>query len=98
MQQLKELGVTMYKNWETTTLKLCVHSDKENPISAEKNIYISVGDSDSGPYLILEQVESDLGRQILKMEYSQFLKVADAAKTIMHQMYVEKINLELNNG
>ena len=52
----------MYKNWETTTLKLCVHSDKENPISAEKKQYFPTNklplidipflDTNSDPYPI----------------------------------------------
>ncbi len=82
--------------WEMTILKVSVHNEKEHPNFGEYNTYVSVEDDAGGPYLVLEQCTDEHGQQILKLDYAEFLKVAEAAKMLMHQMYIEKA--EQSNG
>lgn len=91
------MAETVYSpNWEMTILKVSIHNDKENPNFGELNTYVSVEDDAGGPYLVLEQCTDDHGEQKLRLDYNEFLKIAEAAKMLMHQFYIERA--ELNNG
>ncbi len=81
-------------NWETTILKVAVHDDKDNPNFGEWNTYVSVEDDAGGPYLVIEQCTDEYGQQKIRIDYAQFVKVAEAAKMLMHQMYIERTELE----
>ena len=79
--------------WAITVLKASVHSEKQNPVFGELNTYVSIEDDAGGPYLVIDQETDEYGNQKIRLDYQQFLKVADAAKMLMHQMYIESADL-----
>lgn len=86
-------SVSYPNDWEVTMLKAVVHGDKSHPVFDEWNIYVSIQDDAGGPYLEIEQDTEEYGHQKLRVDYKQFLKVAEAAKMLMHQMHIERIDL-----
>jgi hypothetical protein len=84
--------------WEITMLKASIHNTKQHPVFGEWNTYVSIQDDAGGPYLEIDQETDEYGPQKIRIDYAQFLKVAEAAKMLMHQMYIEKLDLELKNG
>ena len=80
--------------YKTTILRVAVHREESNPIFGEGNTYVSVDDEAAGPFIVLEQ-ENDLPTPgAMRLDYEEFLAVAEAAKMLMHQMYIEKAALE----
>lgn len=80
----------------STIIKIAIHRENENPVFGEGNTFVSVEDEAAGPFLIIEQNDSYNTEKNLRMDYAEFLAVADAAKTLMHQVYVEKAEAEAN--
>ena len=73
--------------YESTILKVAIHSERENPIFGDGNIYISVEDEAGGPFLIIEQDTEERG---IRIEYEELLAVADASKMLMNQRYLQQ--------
>lgn len=80
--------------FKTTILKVAVHSEESNPTYGNGNTYVSVDDETGGPFLVIENDSDEHGFNTLRIEYAEFLAVAEAAKMLMHQMYIEKAALE----
>jgi hypothetical protein len=78
----------------TTTLKVAVHREDVNPVFGEGNTYVRVDDEAGGPFLVIEQHDDDVRPGTVRFDYEEFLAVAEAAKTLMHQMYIEQAEQE----
>lgn len=82
----------------STIIKVAIHRENENPAFGEGNTYVSVDDESGGPFLTIEQdtdgYNNSNGTAVLRIDYEEFLVVAEAAKMLMHQVYVEKANLD----
>jgi hypothetical protein len=76
--------------FKTTILQVSVHREDANPVFGEGNTYVRVEDEAAGPFLIIEQHDDDVRPGTVRMEYEEFLAVAEAAKMLMHQMYIEQ--------
>ena len=81
-------------NFKTTILQVAVHREESNPIFGEGNTYVRVDDEAGGPFLVLEQHDDDVRNGTVRFDYEEFLAVAEAAKTLMHQMYIEQAEQE----
>jgi hypothetical protein len=77
-------------NYKTTILQVSVHREESNPIFGEGNTYVSVEDEAGGPFLIIQQTDDDIEAGRVRMDYEEFMAVAEAAKMLMHQLYIEK--------
>ena len=73
----------------TTTLKVAVHREDVNPVFGEGVTYVSVDDEAGGPFLVIEQEDGSI-----RLDYEEFVAVAEAVKTLMHQMYIEQADQE----
>ena len=76
--------------YKTTILQVSVHGEESNPIFGEGNTYVSVDDEAGGPFLIIQQHDENSEPGKVRMDYEEFMAVAEAAKMLMHQMYIEK--------
>ena len=84
---------SMTKNmskYKTTILQVSVHREESNPIFGEGNTYVSVEDEAGGPFLTIEQTDVVMENGKVRMDYEEFMAVAEAAKMLMHQMYIEQ--------
>ena len=84
---------SMTKNmskYKTTILQVCIHREESNPIFGEGNTYVSVDDEAGGPFLIIQQHDENSEPGKVRMDYEEFMAVAEAAKMLMHQMYIEQ--------
>ena len=79
--------MTTYK---TTILQVSVHREEPNPVFGEGNTYVSIDDEAGGPFLVIEQHDDDIEPGKVRMDYEEFVAVAEAAKMLMHQMYIEQ--------
>ena len=79
--------------YKTTILQVSVHRETKNPIFGEGNTYVSVDDEAGGPFLVIEQSDDNIEPGKVRMDYEEFMAVAEAAKMLMHQMYIEKLGL-----
>ena len=77
------------KKYATTTLKVAVHREDVNPVFGEGVTYVSVDDEAGGPFLVIEQEDGSI-----RLDYEEFVAVAEAVKTLMHQMYIEQADQE----
>ena len=78
-------------NYKTTIMQVSIHREEVSPIFGEGNTYVSVDDEAAGPFLVIEQHDDDGGEHgKLRFEYEEFVAVAEAAKMLMHQMYIEQ--------
>lgn len=81
--------------YATTILKVSVHGEDAHPVFGEGNIYISVEDEAGGPFLIIEQdFDEHDGTAKIRVEYQELVAINEAAKMLMHQLYIEKLDLE----
>ena len=80
--------------FKTTILQVAVHREESNPIFGEGNTYVRVDDEAAGPFLIIEQHDDDVRPGTVRMDYEEFMAVAEAAKMLMHQMYIEQADQE----
>jgi len=72
-------------------MQVSIHCEEVNPVFGHGNTYVSVDDEAAGPFLVIEQHDDDGGEPgKLRFEYEEFVAVAEAAKMLMHQMYIEK--------
>jgi hypothetical protein len=55
---------------------------------------LSVDDEAGGPFLVIEQHDDDIENGKVRMDYEEFAAVAEAAKMLMHQMYIEQAGQE----
>ena len=76
--------------YKTTILQVSVHREESNPIFGEGNTYVSVDDEAGGPFLVIQQTDDDIEAGKVRMDYEEFMAVAEAAKMLMHQMYIEQ--------
>ena len=76
--------------YKTTILQVAIHLEEENPVFGEGNTYVKVEDEAGGPFLVIQQSDDNEEAGIVRMEYEEFLAVAEAAKMLMHQLYIEK--------
>jgi hypothetical protein len=80
----------MSLKFATTTLKFAVHREDVNPVFGEGVTFVSVDDEAAGPFLVIEQHDDDVQPGIVRFDYEEFLAVAEAAKTLMHQVYIKQ--------
>jgi imidazoleglycerol phosphate dehydratase HisB len=77
-------------NYKTTILQVSIHEEHCNPMLGEDNTLVSVYDLGGGPYIVIEQQAQDIEPGKVQMDYKEFMAVAEAAKMLMHQMYIEQ--------
>jgi hypothetical protein len=82
----------------TTILKVAIHREEENPVFGEGNTYVRIEDEAGGPFIIIEQDDSYNEEKNIRVDYEELLVIAEAAKMLMQQKYVEKAQPELNRG
>tara|TARA_R110000868_G_scaffold377155_1_gene642441 strand:+ start:1369 stop:1674 length:306 start_codon:yes stop_codon:yes gene_type:complete len=84
--------------YATTILKVAIHRESENPVFGEGNTYVGIDDEAAGPFIIIEQ-DSDgsgsVGSSTIRTDYEEFLAIAEAAKMLMHQLYIEKAEADV---
>jgi hypothetical protein len=80
----------MMSTYKTTILQVAVHREESNPNFGEGNTYVSVDDEAGGPFLTIQQHDDSNEPGKVRMDYEEFMAVAEAAKMLMHQMYIEK--------
>jgi hypothetical protein len=80
----------MMSTYKTTILQVSVHREESNPVFGEGNTYVSVDDEAAGPFLTIQQHDENSEPGKVRMDYEEFMAVAEAAKMLMHQMYIEK--------
>lgn len=78
----------------STILQVSVHRENNNPIFGEGNTYVRVEDDAAGPYIVMEQHDDDSASGVVRFDYDELEVVMDAAKMLMHQMYIEKAALD----
>lgn len=83
--------------YKTTILQIAVHLEEDNPVFGESNTYVSVDDESGGPFLVIEQHNDNVESGKVRFDYEEFLAVAEAAKMLMHQMYIERQVNEQHN-
>ena len=76
--------------YKTTILQVSVHCEESNPIFGEGNTYVSVDDEAGGPFLTIQQHDNSNEPGKVKFDYEEFMAVAEAAKMMMHQLYIEQ--------
>ena len=76
--------------YKTTILQVSIHLDESNPLFGEGNTYVKIEDECGGPFLIIEQTDDESKLGIVRMDYEEFIAVAEAAKMLMHQLYIEQ--------
>ena len=82
-------------NYKTTIMQVSIHHESVNPVFGHGNTYVSVDDEAGGPFLVIEQHDDDGGEaRKLRFEYEEFAAVAEAAKMLMHQMYIGQASQE----
>ena len=77
----------------TTIIKVAIHREEENPIFGEGNTFVSIDDEAAGPFIIIEQDDYESNKNI-RIDYEELLAINEAAKMLMHQLYVEKAAME----
>ena len=77
-------------NYKTTILQVSIHLEEVSPVFGEGNTYISVDDDAGGPFLTIQQHDDSNEPGKVKFDYEEFMAVAEAAKMLMHQMYIEQ--------
>jgi hypothetical protein len=90
---------TMTENrmkYKTTIMQVSIHREEVSPVFGEGNTYVSVDDEAAGPFLVIEQHDDDGSGEHgkLRFDYEEFVAVAEAAKMLMHQMYIEQAEQE----
>tara|TARA_B110000971_G_scaffold89444_1_gene91970 strand:- start:144 stop:398 length:255 start_codon:yes stop_codon:yes gene_type:complete len=80
----------MMTTYKTTILQVSIHREEVSPVFGEGNTYISVDDEAGGPFLTIQQHDENSEPGKVRMEYEEFMAVAEAAKMLMHQMYIER--------
>ena len=81
----------------TTIIKVAIHRETENPVFGEGNTFVSVEDDAAGPFLVIEQNDSYNTDKTIRIDYEELLAINEAAKMLMHQLYVEKADMEINS-
>ena len=81
--------------FKTTILQVAVHREDANPVFGEGVTYVRVEDEAGGPFLIIEQHNDDVRPGTVRMDYEEFLAVAEAAKMLMHQVYIEQAEADV---
>ena len=79
--------------YHTTILKVAVHREECHPVFGEGNTFVSVDDEAGGPFIIIEQDDSDhhvSGINHIRLDYQELVQISEAAKMLMHQLYIEK--------
>ena len=77
--------------YKTTILQVSIHLEEVSPVFGEGNTYVSIDDDAGGPFLTIEQHDDNGGEHgKVKFDYEEFMAVAEAAKMLMHQMYIEQ--------
>ena len=82
--------------YQTTILQVAIHREEENPIFGEGNTYVKVEDDAGGPFIVIQQDESQFhqkGVNTLRFDYEELQAIQEAAKMLMHQMYIERAAL-----
>jgi hypothetical protein len=77
-------------NFKTTIMQVSIHREDANPIFGEGNTYVRVDDEAGGPFLVIEQHDEQTQNGTVRFDYEEFQAVAEAAKMLMHQMYIEQ--------
>lgn len=81
--------------YATTILTVAVHREGENPVFGEGNTYVKVDDEAGGPFLVLTQ-DTDSGvESSIRLDYQEFLAIAEAAKMLMHQYWIEQEEMKV---
>lgn len=80
--------------FKTTILQIVVHREEDNPVFGENNTYVSIDDETSGPFLVIQQLNETSESGKVKFDYTEFIAVTEAAKLLMHQLYIEKADVK----
>ena len=75
---------------KTTILQVVIHREDSNPVFGEGNTYVSVEDDAAGPFLVIKQPDYDAEMGKIQLDFDELTAVVEAAKMLMHQMYIEK--------
>jgi hypothetical protein len=86
----------MLLKFATTILQVAVHREEEHPVFGEGNTYIKVDDEGGGPFITIEQDQSEhhvSGTNTIRLDYEELQSIQEAAKMLMHQMYIEQADM-----
>lgn len=80
--------------FKTTILQVSIHREDSNPVFGEGNTYVSVDDEAGGPFVVIEQHDDQSTTGKIRVDYQELEPIVEAAKMLMHQMYIEKAAME----
>lgn len=93
-REIKTMTENRMSKYRTTILQVSIHREESNPIFGEGNTYVSVDDEAGGPFIVIEQHDDSSESGKLRFDYAEFVAVAEAAKMLMHQMYIEQATIQ----
>jgi len=96
-KDLARIAENRMSKYRTTILQVSIHREESNPIFGEGNTYVSVDDEAGGPFITIQQSDDCVEAGKVKFDYGEFVAVAEAAKMLMHQMYIEQAAQEYDN-
>ena len=89
-REINSMTENRMSEYKTTILQVSIHREESNPVFGEGNTYVKIDDEAAGPLLIIEQTDDESKLGIVRMDYEEFMAVAEAAKMLMHQLYIEQ--------
>ena len=89
-REIKTMTENRMSKYKTTILQVSIHLDESNPLFGEGNTYVKLEDEAGGPFLIIEQTDDESKNGTVRMDYEEFMAVAEAAKMMMHRFYIEQ--------
>lgn len=84
--------------YKTTILQVSIHREDSHPVFGEGNTYVRVEDEGGGPFVTIEQEHSDFHTKYenkIRVDYQELETIVEAAKMLMHQMYIEEAALNV---
>jgi hypothetical protein len=89
-REINSMTENRMSKYKTTILQVSIHREESNPVFGEGNTYVKIDDEAGGPFLIIEQTDDESKLGTVRMDYEEFMAVAEAAKMLMHQLYIEQ--------
>ena len=89
-REIDSMTENRMSKYKTTILQVSIHREESNPVFGEGNTYVKIDDEAGGPFLIIEQHDDESKIGTVRMDYEEFMAVAEAAKMMMHQFYIEQ--------
>ena len=78
--------------YKTTILQVAIHREDSHPIFGEGNTYVKVDDEAGGPFIVIEQHDDHSEKGTVRFDYEELQAIQEAAKMLMHQMYIERLD------